>query len=370
MMEFADKTELITALVKAKLAFTEVKKNKINPFFHSEYADLESVNSAVDPALAENGLVMIQPVVSEDGKLYVDTYLLHESGQHIFSRWEVVLSGGSQNRQQTEGAGVTYIRRYAKAAMLGLASESDDDGSATTEQGGERNTNQRQPERQSAPSGGAGDRDRKKCFAIATAMGWNETEIADFFRSHCPVVNKDGGEIMFKTTKSRKEFKPENWKLLAGYLDKMQKNKTQPKPAQGLDALMDEAVKLLGSDSVDLTRWLEVNYIADFDNLDPEKQKPIEVFLGKVIGDATIQAKAVDGVREATDWYNNLGPEAVDEMVHRLAAQSQEVVNLFLEHLSAKNPRHIDKTKFGEWEAVLKKSKAEAGEPEAGVTLV
>ncbi len=224
-MDFIDKTELIIALVKAKSEFTEIKKNKVNPFFKSSYADLDEVNNAVDPALSANGLVMMQPVSSEDGKLYVDTYLLHESGQHIESRWEVALDSTAKNRQQNEGAGVTYIRRYAKVAMLGLASEDDDDGN-TASRAEQQNAPRGQHRQSSGKSSGADEgRDMKQCFAIASEMGWNENEIADYFRDHCPVVNKEGGDIIFKKVKSRKDFTAENWKLLAAFLDKMRNNK-------------------------------------------------------------------------------------------------------------------------------------------------
>jgi len=224
-MDFIDKAELIIALVKAKSEFTEIKKTKVNPFFKSHYADLEAVNGAVDPALGAHGLVMIQPVVSENDRLYVDTYLLHESGQHIESRWEVVLDGTAKNRQQSEGAGVTYIRRYAKVAMLGLASEDDDDGNTGTRQSERQKPTQGQRQQSSGASGGDAERDMKKCFAIASEMGWNKNETADYFRDHCPVVNNNGGDIMFKKVKSRKDFTAENWKLLAEFLERIRDNK-------------------------------------------------------------------------------------------------------------------------------------------------
>ena len=408
---FTDKIELIKALIKAKSEFGEIKKNKTNPFFQSKYADLEAVNRAVDPALAANGLVIIQPVVSEGDRLYVETVLLHTSGQHIESRWEVALSidgkrsqqqtencwkailgndesigkeniescwnavlSKEQSRQQNEGGGVTYVRRYAKVTLLGLTSEDDDDGNATQQDNRQDNrqynrqdNRQRQPEQNSGALSKDGERDKKKCFAIATKMGWNGNEIADFFRSHCPVVNQDGGEIMFKKTKSRKEFTDENWKLLADYLKKMQDNKKAAK--SGGDDDMENVIIAMGEDAINVTRWLEVNYIADFDALDVEKEKAINALLAKILTNSTILHKSIDDVEHVTKWYTDLGADAADEMVHALARQSQEVVNLFLEHMSEKAVRYIDKMKFASWKDVLKKSKVESGEPAEGEFL-
>ncbi len=374
-MEFTDKTELITALVKAKSEFGEIKKTKTNPFFKSKYADLEDVNNAVDAALTANGLIMIQPVISVDDRLYVETYLVHTSGQHIESRWEVVLSNdGKRSRQQGEGAGVTYIRRYAKVAMLGLASETDDDGNATGQQGGQKGR-QRQPAQSGGKSDKAGEGDRKACFAIASEMGWNENEIADFFRSHCPVVNKDGGDLMFKKVKSRKQFTPENWRLLRPYLKDMLNKKKDAatgndSPDTHKDGLMGESLisdicSLLDAGEISLVRWLETNYIVDTEDIPADKEAAIRAFLIKLDGgDPKLVAKAAADIVKATKWYNGIGAEAADVMVHTLAKQDQEVIDLFKEKMGIKTLRGITKETFANWNLALKQSKSEAGEPD------
>ena len=136
-----------------------------------------------------------------------------------------------------------------------------------------------------------------------------------------------------------------------------------------LDALMDEVEPLLGADSTSITRWLESTYGADFDKLDPEKEKVIKSALGKVLSDATILARAITDLQKANDWYGDIGADNVDEMVHTLAAESKEVLALFLEHMSAKRLMGVEKMKFQSWKDVLKKSKAESGEPAEGEFL-
>jgi len=353
-VEYINKTELVAALVKAKAEFGEIKKTKENPFFHSKYADLEAVNAAVNPALAKHGLVVLQPVSSEDDRLYVNTILLHEGGQHIESKWEVVIPGNPNSRQQAEGAAVTYIRRYAISALLGIASEDDDDGNTTSQ-----NTPQPQ-QNKNAPYQYQAGKDEKACYAIAKEMGWNQYEIQDFFRNNCPTVNVEGGEVVFKKVSSRKDYKDENWKLLRAHLQQMKANKKAPSSESDL---LDQVVQVMQSDTINMTRYLEVSYIADFESCTPEQNARINTFLDKLLNNPDMQERVAKDMNRAIEWYNILGPDKVDEMVHTLAAQDKEVVGLFLEHMAAKELRGVDQAKFPSWKDVLQRSKQEAGEP-------
>ncbi len=135
--------ELVGALAKASGDFGKVAKNADNPHFRTTYADLSSASAATRVALAANGLAVVQMPI---GPEVLRTTLYHSSGQFIQAHCPILWSaggGGGGNPAQKFGGGLTYSRRYAYMAMLGLAPE-DDDGSGSGGQQGQRQQGQRQ----------------------------------------------------------------------------------------------------------------------------------------------------------------------------------------------------------------------------------
>ena len=126
--------ELAKALCKAQGKMKHAIKDSNNPFFRSKYADLASVVDASRPALVENGLSIVQ--YTEGNILH--TMLLHTSGEWIRGHIELkpmrqVKDTGwvASEDPQSYGSCITYARRYAMAAITGVATE-DDDGNAAT----------------------------------------------------------------------------------------------------------------------------------------------------------------------------------------------------------------------------------------------
>ena len=117
--------EIATALVKAQLEMVTPKKGSTNPFFKNKYADLNDVLTAVVPALNNNGIVLLQPLVNIEGKNYVKTVLMHESGETFESLAEIFCN--KQNDAQAYGSGISYARRYSLSSICGIGS-ADDDG--------------------------------------------------------------------------------------------------------------------------------------------------------------------------------------------------------------------------------------------------
>ena len=115
---------IAAALVKAQLEMTTPKKGSVNPFFKNKYADLNDVLSAVVPALNANGIVLLQPLVNLDGKNFVKTVLMHESGETFESYAEIFCN--KQNDAQAYGSGISYARRYSLSSICGIGSEDDD----------------------------------------------------------------------------------------------------------------------------------------------------------------------------------------------------------------------------------------------------
>jgi len=125
-------SELVAALAAAQTEFGKVLKDSENPYFKSHYADMASVIRATQPALAKNGLVVIQfPVASSaENQAGVKTTLAHRSGQFVTEEYMFPANDKAGNlTAQTVGSAITYARRYAYQAAVGVAGE-DDDGNA------------------------------------------------------------------------------------------------------------------------------------------------------------------------------------------------------------------------------------------------
>lgn len=124
--------KIAAALVKAQSIMGNAIKDAKNPFFKSSYANLNAVRDAVLPAMNANGISVLQPTVHIDGKSFVETILLHESGEFISSLTEVIVSKANDAQQQ--GSGISYARRYGLQSLANIASE-DDDGETAVGRG-------------------------------------------------------------------------------------------------------------------------------------------------------------------------------------------------------------------------------------------
>lgn len=129
--------KIAAALVKAQAEMGNAVKDSKNPFFKSKYADLNAVREACMPALNKHGVSVIQPTSVIDGKLYVETVLLHESGEFLSGLYEVVV--GKQNDPQALGASISYSRRYGLQSMVNIGA-ADDDAESAIDRGNSRTT--------------------------------------------------------------------------------------------------------------------------------------------------------------------------------------------------------------------------------------
>lgn len=120
--------KLASAMCKAQTKVGIALKNAVNPHLKNRYADLGAVWDAVSSALQENSLSVLQmPSPSDDGKLHMETVLMHESGEFVSS---VMVMPLSKQDPQGYGSALTYARRYALAALMGVTQD-DDDGART-----------------------------------------------------------------------------------------------------------------------------------------------------------------------------------------------------------------------------------------------
>jgi len=129
-MEGEKKPEKLSeALVVAQSQMRHAKMDRVNPHYKNRYATLASVIDACKPALNAAGIAVVQEVESNSdaGTVGVRT-VLHFRGEML--ECGLLTLKAVQNNPQQIGSALTYARRYALAAAIGIASDEDDDGEA------------------------------------------------------------------------------------------------------------------------------------------------------------------------------------------------------------------------------------------------
>lgn len=114
--------EIANALCKFQQSISVIKKTEDNPFFKSKYASLPVILAAIKQPLAEVGLSIAQFPIDSYG---LETVLMHISGEFMSATFYM-----KPTKDDPQGAGscITYQRRYALGAILGLSTDEDDDG--------------------------------------------------------------------------------------------------------------------------------------------------------------------------------------------------------------------------------------------------
>jgi len=119
--------QIATALAVAQSKMKPAVKDSTNPHFKSKYADLTSVWESCREGLTANHVATVQNVETVDGRVLVTTRLIHKSGQWIeFGPLSVPMQKVDAHGV---GSAVSYARRYALSAAVGVVTD-DDDGNA------------------------------------------------------------------------------------------------------------------------------------------------------------------------------------------------------------------------------------------------
>ena len=128
---FDARKSFYAALSKAQGQIEGATKDQTNPHFKSKYADLGAVWDACREALSSNGLAVIQmPDYDPETKcVTVETIITHADG---FEKSSTLRVPTAKQDAQGVGSAITYGRRYALMAAVGIAPE-DDDGNAAAE---------------------------------------------------------------------------------------------------------------------------------------------------------------------------------------------------------------------------------------------
>lgn len=117
------------AFLEVQKELKAVQKDAENPFFKSKYATYDAVVENVKPALNKYGLSFRHTSRWADNIYLVGSELVHASSGERSLPFEMPIKIG--NPQET-GSALSYAKRYTLAALVGLASDEDDDGNASS----------------------------------------------------------------------------------------------------------------------------------------------------------------------------------------------------------------------------------------------
>ena len=125
-------SESIKQIAGAMLIFHDevnsIPKSANNPFFKSKYVPLDKILTAIAEPLKTARLSFMQ---FPKGENELETIIMHESGEWMS---ECFYMKPVKADPQSYGSVITYQRRYALSAILGLNTDEDDDGNKASEQ--------------------------------------------------------------------------------------------------------------------------------------------------------------------------------------------------------------------------------------------
>jgi hypothetical protein len=121
---------LTKALLAAQLEMPAITPDATNPHFQSKFVSLGNLISKVRPVLNKHGLTFAQfPSSDEHGPTLVTIIMHAGSGERLEYAAPLILV---KQDPQAQGSSITYMRRYALAAALGISDQDDDDGAAAS----------------------------------------------------------------------------------------------------------------------------------------------------------------------------------------------------------------------------------------------
>ena len=193
-----DSGEILAAFCKFQEDIDNPKKNKTahvqtnkGSDYEYSYISLDALIDEVQPVAKNHELSFNQEVSSKDNKVGITTYLFHESGQWLqFGPLELeIIKDGRMNKNQATGSTITYARRYALAAMAGIASEEDTDTSEISAKASGKGGNKSQSKKGNGDDyndladgdGTITDNQQKMIFNLFTGTYDLKTEMADEF---------------------------------------------------------------------------------------------------------------------------------------------------------------------------------------------
>lgn len=118
---------LLPALMDAQKEIPTMPKNA--KAYGYNYTDLDTITSVIKPILARHNISYMQSVgMDDEGRSTLTTRIFSRDGEYIEDVTTLpVIQSAKNNSAQTMGMAITYMRRYALCAMLGITSDEDVD---------------------------------------------------------------------------------------------------------------------------------------------------------------------------------------------------------------------------------------------------
>jgi hypothetical protein len=101
--------------------------------FSYSYSPLDEIWDVARKPLSENGLSVVQVPTNDESGFYLETILIHSSGEWISGQMSLPVEAGRMSQLQAMGSAITYARRYMLSSMVGIATGDDDDGQAAAQ---------------------------------------------------------------------------------------------------------------------------------------------------------------------------------------------------------------------------------------------
>lgn len=197
----AEINEISAALSAFQGEVEQPSLNKENPYFKSRYVDLSGVLKAAQKTMAKHGLSVAQIIDGGD----IITLLSHKSGQWFKS----VCPIGSYKNQQDRGSVITYTKRYAICAILGIAADTDDDGNSATDadkkNGGLQTSRTAKPVSQVTFTGAQLNQAIGEMNAVGTEREFQE--VWGKWARECPALCANGTDFYKAAAAKRQSFK-------------------------------------------------------------------------------------------------------------------------------------------------------------------
>lgn len=153
MIQSESIAELLAALAEVQSELPTMPKS--SQAYGYKYTDLDTITQTIKPILSKHGIGYMQSVGGiEENALTLTTRIFSKKGEYIEDTAALpTITSTKNNAAQTLGMSITYMRRYALCAMLGITSDEDVDANINgTTQGSYKPTPPKQEARPNQPA--------------------------------------------------------------------------------------------------------------------------------------------------------------------------------------------------------------------------
>ena len=127
MLQSDNLAELLAALAEVQSEIPTMPKS--SQAYGYKYTDLDTITQTIKPILSKHGIGYMQSVGGlTENSLTLTTRIFNKKGEYIEDTAALpTIASAKNNAAQTLGMSITYMRRYALCAMLGITSDEDVD---------------------------------------------------------------------------------------------------------------------------------------------------------------------------------------------------------------------------------------------------